>query len=167
VYSLEADPFYVELQNSTIKSLPSGYAPVTPLCAAASDQLGVLDLSLPRRGHTRNHLTIVEGNDAGETESHKCVVSVTADFLLQYWPKPDFVKVDIEGSELLFLRGATKLLSEARPTLYIEVSELNSSAASKVLSSFDYGLFTLLPDGSEVREESCKFNSLARPLEET
>jgi FkbM family methyltransferase len=91
VYSLEADPFYVELQNKTVRSLPTGYSSVIPLCAAVADTMGIVGLCIPRRGHSRNHLASVESNNAGETEALKQVVSLTADFLLKYWPKPDFV----------------------------------------------------------------------------
>lgn len=37
--------------------------------------------------------------------------------------KVDFLKVDIEGGELDFLRGATRLLSDMRPKIMIEVSD--------------------------------------------
>jgi hypothetical protein len=90
---------------------------------------------------------------------------LTADFLLKYWPKPDFVKVDIEGAEILFLRGATELLERVRPNMYIEVCESNSDLATELLSSFNYRMFTLAPDGSEQPTEKCKFNSIAKPNE--
>jgi FkbM family methyltransferase len=165
VFTLEADPYYAELQNRTVLSLPKGYSPVTPLCAAVADEMGILDLCIPKRGHSRNHLMKVEGNEAGETESKKQVVSLTADFLLHYWPMPDLVKIDVEGAEILFLRGATRLLENVRPILYIEVSEANSNLATEILSSFKYDTFTLEPDGSEKHVEKCAFNSIARPKE--
>jgi FkbM family methyltransferase len=165
VFTLEADPYYAELQNKTAVSLPQGYSTVTPLCAAAADEMGIVDLCIPKKGHSRNHLMKVAGNDAGETESKKQVISVTADFLLQHWPKPDFVKVDVEGAEILFLRGATELFKNVRPTLYIEVSEANSDQATEILSSFNYSIFSLEPDGAERRVDKCRFNSIAKPNE--
>jgi hypothetical protein len=36
-------------------------------------------------------------------------------------PAPDFVKIDVEGAEESVLRGADRLLREARPTLLTEV----------------------------------------------
>lgn len=164
VCSLEADPLYVELQNKTAGSLPEGYAPVFPICAAVSDRMGILDLSVPKRGHARNHLAIVGGNDPGETKRQKQVLSVTADWLLQCWPKPDFIKVDIEGAECLFLGGATRLLQNVRPQIYIEVASANSEQATQILRSFNYGLFSVSPDGLEQKQASCTFNTIARPL---
>jgi FkbM family methyltransferase len=164
ICSLEADPLYVELQNKTARCLPTEYAFVSPLCAAVCDRMGILDLKIPKRGHSRNHLAIVEGNDAGESETQKQVITVTADFLLQHWPKPNFVKVDIEGAEILFLRGASQLLEVVRPQLYIEVAKSNSDSATEILKSFNYGIFTVMPDGTEQPTDRCTFNSIARPL---
>lgn len=163
VFSLEADFFYVDLQHKTTRSLPAGYAPVSPLCAAVSDSMAILDLSIPKRGHSRNHLAIVAGNDAGETVMRKQVVSITADFLLNFWPKPDFVKVDVEGAEILFLRGATQLLQSARPQMYIEVGSSNTEEATQILKSFDYRMFSVSPDGSENAISRCEFNTIVRP----
>jgi len=165
VHTLEADPFFAELQNRTVRKLPGGYAPVIPLCAAVSDKTQILDLSIPQKGCSRNHLAVVEGNDAGESEARKQVVSVTADFLLQYWPKPDFVKVDIEGAEILFLLGATKLLKDVRPQMYIEVSQSNSELTTQILSSLNYNFFTISSSGSEQPIERLSFNSIARSAE--
>ena len=165
VCSLEADSFYVELQHKTARSLPIGYAPVIPLCGAVSDRMGILELAIPRKGHSRSHLTIVEGNQADEAEAQKQVVSITANFLLQHWPKPDFVKVDVEGAEVLFLQGAKLLLETVRPLLYIEVNDSNQELATDVFSSLNYRMFALSSNGTEVRIDRCKFNTLAKPAE--
>ena len=37
-------------------------------------------------------------------------------------PQPNFVKIDIEGAELMALKGASTLLARARPTLYMEIA---------------------------------------------
>jgi len=163
VFTLEADPFYAELQHKSARNLPPTYAPVTPLCAAAADKFSILELAIPKRGQSRNHLRIVAGNDAGETESLKQVVTITGDFLLAHWPRPDFVKIDIEGAELLFFVGAKKLLSEVRPTIYLEASESNQSTATEILLSNGYKLFRLNQDGKLESVNRCDFNTLAIP----
>jgi len=165
VFSLEADSFYAELQHKTARSLSIGYAPVVPLCGAVSDRMGILELAIPKKGHSRSHLAIVEGNQADETEAQKQVISVTADFLLRHWPKPDVVKVDVEGAEVLFLQGATMLLETARPLFYIEVNDSNQEPATKVFSSFNYGIFELSSNGTEVELDRCTFNTVAKPVE--
>ena len=140
VFALEADPYYAELLHKTARTLPEHYASVVPLCAAVADRFSILELAIAKRGHSRNHLRIVSGLDADDTEAVKQVMAVTGDFLLAQWPKPDFVKVDIEGAELLFLAGASKVLSTARPGLYLEVSPSNRDLMTDLLLTHRYSL---------------------------
>jgi FkbM family methyltransferase len=163
VFALEADPYYANLLHQTRIGLPNGYAPVTPLCAAVADQGGVLDLCIPIRGHSRNHLSGVKGNSAGETQFVKQVCAITGETLMQSWPKPDFIKIDIEGAEHLFFRGIPDFLKTVRPFFYIEVSEDNADEITQVFLSHDYELFKLKDDGGEERLEKCVFNTLAKP----
>jgi len=164
-YSLEADPRYAEFQNRTLSRLPGGYARITVLCAAIAGGMSLLDLAIPRKGHARNHLAIVPGNSAGETETTKQVVCVTGDFLARHWGKPDFVKMDVEGAELLALQGAPSLLEKARPIFYIEVCEETQKPVSALLRGANYRLFRLAANGTEQAVESCVFNTLAKPVE--
>jgi FkbM family methyltransferase len=163
VFTVEADPRYAELQNRTISRLPVGYANVTTLCAAVADRDGILELSIPKNGHARNHLSVVAGNAAAETESTKSVVSVSCDFLLKHWPAPDFVKMDIEGAELLALKGANRLLEVIRPVIYIEVGEQTRLHVTELLRRFKYRLFRLNQSGEEVEISECAFDTVAIP----
>lgn len=165
VFALEADPSYADLLFRTARSLSDRYASVTPLCAAVADTLSILELAIPRRGHSRNHLRVVSDMNDQETEAVKQVVSVTCDFLLARWPKPDFVKIDIEGAELLFLAGAGDLLSTVRPDLYLEVSPTNCDQITELLLSHRYVLSRVDPDGTAARVDRCEFNTLAQPGE--
>lgn len=165
VYALEADPYYANLIHQTCVRLPKGYAPVTPLCAAVSDSIGLLDLCVPVRGHSRNHLALVSGNSAGATETVKQVSSVTGQVLIKNWPNPDLVKIDIEGAEHLFFRGAPEILKTIRPLFYLEVSDTNSVEITELLLAHDYALFALSSDGKEQPIEKCVFNTLAKPKE--
>ena len=63
VYSLEADPKYAELHGRTVRGLSDRYAPCNVLCAAIAHEAGVLSLAIPKRGHSQNHLTLVERDD--------------------------------------------------------------------------------------------------------
>lgn len=163
IYSLEADPFFVEIQHRTSRSLPNSYAPVSPLCAAIANRMGLLKLAIPKNGLSRNHLSILSGNSASMAEMHKQVVTVTADFLLDHWPSPDFVKVDIEGAELLFLQGADLLLKSVRPTFYIEVNPENQSQVTELFRSYKYGFYSLDSSASEISEKGCCFNAIVKP----
>jgi hypothetical protein len=90
-------------------------------------------------------------------------MSVTGDDLLAYWGKPDFIKIDIEGAEVAALNGCSRVLLEARPSLYIEVSPENAETATRQMKHFGYDIFHLNGDGSETRVELCSFYTVARP----
>lgn len=47
--------------------------------------------------------------------------NVTIDTLADRYFTPDLLKIDIEGGEVAALRGATKVLSERRPAILLEV----------------------------------------------
>jgi hypothetical protein len=51
--------------------------------------------------------------------------------------KPDFIKIDIEGAELLALRGMTRCLTEYRPTLMVEVTN-DEDAVMELLDRLEY-----------------------------
>jgi hypothetical protein len=39
---------------------------------------------------------------------------------LRHWPRIDFVKIDVEGAELLVLKGGREVLTKWRPRLLLE-----------------------------------------------
>jgi FkbM family methyltransferase len=165
VLSIEPDARHVELLLKSRKRLPKTSAPVDILSCAVSHQSGIATLAISSRGHARNHLAEVAGNDAGETVERKSVITVTLDWLLDHHPAPNFIKIDVEGAELLALQGAKKLLSEVRPTIYIEVANENLDEATRLLTSYNYDLFDPLtdPTGRPHPIDRCIFNTLAIP----
>jgi FkbM family methyltransferase len=66
----------------------------------------------------------------------------TLDAQLASLAPPDVVKMDIEGAEVAALRGASKLLSEHRPTLICELHGTNR-AVTELLESHDYDVRTV------------------------
>ena len=72
----------------------------------------------------------------------------------------DFFKLDVEGGELDVLRGSQHLLSETRPVILFEASEINASA-------YGYRVFELLAyleeRGYTVRQAGMSYNFLAVP----
>ena len=52
--------------------------------------------------------------------------------------RPDLVKIDVEGAELLVLRGASKLLGESRPTLILAVHPYWLPAGQSSQQIFEY-----------------------------
>jgi len=66
------------------------------------------------------------------------VPTLTLDSLLGDLPAPDFVKIDIEGAEIMALSGATHMIQDVRPVFYIEVSEAHSAEALRIFHSANY-----------------------------
>ena len=66
----------------------------------------------------------------------------TLDSQLGRFAAPDLIKMDIEGAEVAALRGASRLLSEHRPTLICEFHGTNG-AVSELLESYGYTLRTV------------------------
>ena len=165
VFSLEADPRYADIQHRSLKNISGQAGEMSILCAAAADQLGLLELVIPKKGHARNHLNVVAGNSAGEAESKKQVVTLTLDYLLDYWSAPQFVKIDVEGAEVLVARGGSKLFSEVRPAGYIECAPENADALTTFFRDRDYRFFSLGPRGEEVSIDRLVFNTILKPGE--
>ncbi|MGE3808556.1 MAG: FkbM family methyltransferase [Gemmataceae bacterium] len=60
---------------------------------------------------------------------------------------PSFMKIDIEGAELLALQGALRTLDEARPVIMIELSQ-NVQACLKLFQ--EHGYLLVAPEGTPV-----------------
>jgi FkbM family methyltransferase len=163
VFALEADPRYASLQSRTFDSLGSSYAPLRGLCCAVADKVGILDFCVSSRGHARSHLACAATAGQIGNEAQRSVVSVTPDFLLGYWPAPNFVKIDIEGSEDLAISGAKTLLTSVRPILYIEVSGPNKRVVSLALKDVGYRFFKLEHNGCLTHTDTCGLDTIAAP----
>jgi len=137
VFSVEADPQYATLQHRTFSALPASAAPCCVLAAAVADRSAVLDFGVSARGSARSGLV----ETVSETvAAHKPVMSVTLDQLLDVWPTPRVVKIDVEGADLLALKGATRLLHEAKPIIYTEMTEETYPHSSAIFREAGYDL---------------------------
>ncbi len=88
---------------------------------------------------------------AGRTGRHSESISVSGvaldDFVYQDRnPIPQIIKMDIEGGEVLALRGMIRLLSEARPIIFLELHGPEAARITwEVLSSVDYTICRIQP----------------------
>lgn len=137
VFSVEADPEYAALQHRTFLGLPGQAAPCCILSAAIADRVSILDFGVHARGSARSGL--VETASSAPA-SQKPVMAVTLDFLLQHWPAPNVVKIDVEGADLLVLRGAIRLLRDVRPAIYTEMTEDTYPLSSEIFQAAGYDL---------------------------
>jgi hypothetical protein len=93
------------------------------------------------------------------------VPMLALDTLLGDFPPPQFLKVDIEGAELLLLAGASRVLSDVKPIILIEVNDATWPGASSTLRMAGYDLFDGdLPPESRTPATPLTCNLLAIPV---
>jgi len=110
-----------------------------------------------------NHL--IEAPGSTQAQGSRCLqptVSPTLDFLLQHFPPPLILKIDVETHEVNVLQGATQLLREAKPTVWCEVVHENSTQVTALLKAAGHEFY-----GAETRPhpraDLAWFNTLAIP----
>lgn len=147
VVAFEPDPFNVALIDRTRKANPDLDI---RLCAAAlSDRSGEIALNIPQRGRSVASIDgIPMGGESGGLRNSVTVQTKTADQCLDEYPHPSFIKCDIEGAEALLLEGATRLLSEVRPVICMEVRD---TTADDVAAAFRRHSYTLHSSDDEMR----------------
>ncbi len=137
VIGFEPDPFNLELLNKTMQANPGLRLDVLPV--ALADQNGFAQLAIPERGRSANSLVGYNfGTQMGGVRASYTVTTVTADWVLEHRPAPDFIKCDAEGAELIILQGATKLLRDVRPVLVIEMPKENAAGCLEIFKRNDY-----------------------------
>ncbi|MCS7269403.1 MAG: FkbM family methyltransferase, partial [Geminicoccaceae bacterium] len=94
-----------------------------------------------------NALVGFGSSQMGGVRDELLVPTVTLDQLLEASFAPELVKIDVEGEELLVLRGAERLLREVRPRLLIEVAETNAEPVTELLRAAGYRLFDAAEPG--------------------
>jgi len=114
---------------------------VQVLCASISDSNRVSQLTIAERARAANYLVDAAGStEAQGTRYIQPTVTLTLDFLLEYFPHPSVLKIDVETHETSVLMGAKRLLNEVRPTIWCEVSPQNSEDVTKILHAAGYDL---------------------------
>lgn len=105
--------------------------------AAASNFVGTAELwnSIHKTNDISGHWTLVKPKNI-QTESQPAYC-IKLDDLER---KPDYIKMDIQGTELQALKGAITLLKECSPVLNIETTQndIYNPEISKFLDSFGY-----------------------------
>jgi FkbM family methyltransferase len=95
-----------------------------------SDNNGITELNIVERGWEKNYIRESKGSGSMQTGSiisKKHIVTVTLDWLSNYFPPPDVLKIDIKGAEYMALNSGKHILKEKRPIIYIEIQGYNKS----------------------------------------
>ncbi len=139
--AIEPDPFNQLLLHKTRAANSDLALEVLPV--AVSKQIGVSRFIIPERGRSANSLLETSfGTQIGGARQYLSVMTVTADWILDHFPAPDFVKIDAEGAELMILEGAPALLSKIRPAIVVEMPNEHARACAEIFRRNNYLLFS-------------------------
>jgi FkbM family methyltransferase len=160
VLAVEPDPFLV---NALLRARAANPRLRLEVLAAAIDgESGIATLEFASGGRASNALAGFAGRYVpfGRSTGRMLSPALRLDDLLSI-SVPTLVKLDIEGAELVALRGATRLLAEIRPTLIVEIDSGLWDEATAFLDDAGYRLFD--PDDPGRTIVAPLFNVLARP----
>lgn len=166
VYTIEPDKDAHAFLNRTARA-QSGitHAPITTLNAAISNQCGCVEFNIAKRSRSANSMRGFGSTQTGGVKECRLVPALTLDILLNSFPNPQVLKIDVEGAEVLVLQGAKQLLTTARPAVIVEVSGEVSHEVARILRSHDYRLY----DGSTFNaigiDEPAPWDTVALPSE--
>lgn len=163
VVAMEPDVWLASLLRRTARLPQHINTKIAIIPAAASNNNSVAEFIVAARGRASNALREVGGRSTmGGTRETQFVPTLTLDTLLLSFPAPDFIKIDIEGAELLALQGATKLMRDIRPIFYVEVGGDVSDEILKLFSSHSYAA---LDEQGRVLQDKCANNTFFIPKE--
>ena len=127
-----------------LEAVAAEFDNVTALPVAVAEQSGPLTLTVQSNHIARGQLTayraeVEDGHAWGEVVGHRVVDAVSLDDLSAKYGPPDFVKVDVEGSEVAVIAGGLEMLEARQPRLYIEVHNADLGARLRRLLNPIYG----------------------------
>lgn len=163
VVSVEADIWLTSILHRTTRLHHHREKDLRVLPAAVSSKDCTAVFHIAQRGRASNALQEVGGRGTmGGVRERQYVPTIMLDTMLNSFPQPDFIKIDIEGAELAALQGATRMLKEVRPIFYVEVG---SEVATEVLAVFRTANYSPHdPEGNPLPDE-CAPNTLFIPNE--
>jgi len=153
VYALEPDPFNYSLlvENLELNRCEN----VIPLQIAAAERTGLTEFFLAPREHHQMSAMMSNAPDAKAAT----VMRTTLDELLVTCDKLSYVKIDVEGAEMLVLRGSEALLRRFHPFLQVEVHGMfmkNKDSIDELfefLENIGYRAINLIDNGPVTLQE--------------
>jgi len=109
-------------------------------CVAAGSEDGFLEFEFNPTAPTQGKLSNVEREYkiCGASLRKVRVVALDSFALAEDLPKPDFLKIDVEGAGAAVLRGARCLLEEFGPTIFMELHGPEERHAINELGNLGY-----------------------------
>lgn len=166
VLAIDADIDNVRLllrTRSALDPTANGRVEILP-AAVAGERMPFATFQIARRCRASNALAGFGQSQTGGMVEQRIVPAYMLDQLLESFPHPNFVKIDIEGAEIIALRGANRLLAEVRPTFCIEVPSGHQVEVSEMFKRHRYRFFDADSPRSARKEEPLPpWNALAIP----
>lgn len=164
IVSIEADIWLAEILRKSAKLEEHKHKDIRVLPVAVSHEISVASFIVAERGRASNALEAVGGrSQMGGSREKQYVPTMTLDALLTAFPHPDFVKIDVEGAELMALQGGKNLISTVRPVFYMEVGDNVSETVFGIFAQEKYVAF----DGKsgKLLTDRCANNTFFIPQE--
>jgi FkbM family methyltransferase len=141
VISIEADLDAVALLNDTCRLRLPNHAVMTVIPVAVGSANGFVKFSIAKRARASNSIQGYGHSQMGGVSEIRVLPCITLDTLLEHFPAPQVLKIDVEGAEKDVLTGATRLLSEIRPLIYCEVANQCAEVVTSMLKKHKYRLW--------------------------
>ncbi|MFT4301378.1 MAG: FkbM family methyltransferase [Desulfovibrio sp.] len=152
VYAFEPSVFNLELlaRHAAINTCQQtdNKISIIPMCLSDSTKFGEFELSYMTHGEACS--TFAEGYDQHGNTLQKCfeytMPGITADALVELYGLeiPDYIKIDVDGTEHLILAGMKKLLASPKvKSVLVETSFDFNEHASMINAILDNSGFTL------------------------
>jgi FkbM family methyltransferase len=167
VVAVEPAPILASLSRRACRMRTNTDLDIEVISAALSDRVGVTKLEIAERGRCSNSIEgALASSQAGGIRDRITVPTLTLDTMLNDYPPPSLVKIDVEGAESAVFKGGERLLSTIRPVIFVEVCSENSDFISERLLTNGYSLYEGGAKMKDLRRiDKCTFNTLALPQE--
>jgi FkbM family methyltransferase len=164
VLAVEPDVDVCGLLHRSRRLAGQAEAAVDILPAAVADSVGISRFAISAHGSTTSSLEGY-GRFPGVRVT-RTVPTYTLDWLSAHFRPPALLKVDVEGAELLVLRGGVGLFRNCRPALLCEVGSDVAPAVGEFLREFEYLFYDArLPSDCRAAVETIPDELLAIPSE--
>ena len=148
--AVEADISMAALIRRTARLYPDQ---LTVIPAAISDRCGLASFTISDLGRASNALSDSDRLNSGTGLIRQTVPTLTLDAMLQTLPPPTFIKVDVEGAELLVLSGARDVLAH-KPKVFGEISLERRPEVHALMRGHGYTAFDIHGQPADMEKTS-------------
>jgi FkbM family methyltransferase len=149
VIAFEPDTWLVQLLRRTSAAQPPRYAFIKVVPAAVASEISLRQFSIATRSRASNALAEYGSSQMGGVREKQIVATFNLDWLVKKLPRPNIIKIDVEGAELEVLRDQSYMLNEVRPVVLCEVGSQSADQITRLLTSASYRLL----DGEQALSE--------------